>query len=153
MSASREREQALESQITGLRLSTLETIAHVNYAHNRQVREDLEELKAQVQKLLQRSLPGGTCSVEEHSTGFHPINKCSAALGIASAASLSMTPCGEDGAHMCDYCFAFPPQCFACPHCGREWYCSDVCQRLRWRSHAARCRASAHSQHEVAAAK
>ncbi|KPA78393.1 hypothetical protein ABB37_06503 [Leptomonas pyrrhocoris] len=153
MNVSREEEHSLESQIADLQLSALKALVYENCAHNRRMHRDLEEIKAQVQQLLQRSLRGDTRAPERPCASQHPINEHAAACGSASVTSSSLTPCAEDGVHMCDYCFTFSPHCFPCPHCGCEWYCSDVCQRLRQRCHAARCRACSHPQHEVVTTK
>ncbi|EAN77464.1 hypothetical protein, conserved [Trypanosoma brucei brucei TREU927] len=39
---------------------------------------------------------------------------------------------------ICDYCLIFT-QCWSCPACGREWYCSSRCQRLRTYLHGPFC--------------
>nr|CCC93259.1 unnamed protein product [Trypanosoma congolense IL3000] len=39
---------------------------------------------------------------------------------------------------ICDFCLILR-QCWPCPVCCREWYCSDQCQRLRAHLHGPFC--------------
>lgn len=152
MIASCEEERALESEITDLRLSTLEAIARENCALSLRMEIDMQELKGQLQLLLKRLETRDACTAAGE-PGDSSTSKFSVSPAATDAVSLAIVRRDEDSVHMCDYCFTFSPNCFSCPLCAREWYCSDVCQRLRQRCHASRCRACFHHTHEVISAE
>ncbi|KAG5505830.1 hypothetical protein JKF63_05166 [Porcisia hertigi] len=127
-------------EIIDLRLDTLETLAREQCQWNTRMEGRLSELKARVTSLPQLFSPE-TVHKERTVSGDDDERKAtSASLSadrIESPASIS--PADDSTAPMCDYCFFFSHNCFPCPRCGREWYCSAACQRLRHRYHASRC--------------
>jgi hypothetical protein len=136
----------LESEIADLRLLTLEAIARENSAHNRRVDAELEGIKCQIKQFLHRCVKSDMSVAMTNDIPVNPVGGGFVTPADAGGASSTASRCGEGAAHMCDYCFTFSANCFACPSCGREWYCSATCQRLRHRCHAGRCRACAHQQ-------
>lgn len=153
MNVSREEERAMERQIADLRLSTLEALARESCTQTRQLDRRLRGVEEQLHILLQVSGAGQKdAPVDESHRAQHPNSKCDAE-SPREGRSLLVTHSHENGSdsHMCDYCFALSERSFACPQCGREWYCSETCQRLRQRCHASRCRACCSKEKDAVA--
>ncbi|CAD2221079.1 hypothetical protein AGDE_03635 [Angomonas deanei] len=56
--------------------------------------------------------------------------------------SVDSVPCAVEeetaDTRLCDFCYT-NTECFPCPFCEKEWYCSDKCRQLRLYAHASRC--------------
>ncbi|AIN98276.1 hypothetical protein LPMP_211990 [Leishmania panamensis] len=131
--------QLFQSDITDLILTMVETLAREQYLQHARMDARLNELEEKVMSSqlhvgLKMAHKNSTCSEdsdgESTNTTFSP-DKVETPESNSSADGLA--------APMCDYCFLFSHSCFPCPRCGREWYCSAACQRLRHRCHASRC--------------
>ncbi|CCW62914.1 unnamed protein product [Phytomonas sp. EM1] len=107
-------------------------VDHLSREHHH-LRERVSILEQRVVSLEQPKGPT-IClghSDEDASDGFIP------PLGTATLESFES---GLKAQHMCDYCYKISANCFNCPRCGHEWYCSKHCQRLRGIVHEHSCR-------------
>lgn len=57
----------------------------------------------------------------------------------AAASPAPPTRAAVEPSPMCDCCFTCAAACFPCAGCGKEWYCSPQCERLRKDVHGSRC--------------
>lgn len=70
-----------------------------------------------------------------------PLNAGEDTISPSAQTRSSLKPAVHDSVErMCDCCFAITTHCFPCAKCGKEWYCSEQCQRLRETVHGSRCR-------------
>ncbi|KAK7196750.1 MYND finger containing protein [Novymonas esmeraldas] len=133
------------SGVAALRLDALEVLAQEQCLLNARMDARLRELEERVaapQPVVTLEAPY-KIPLRSSSSASSAGNSVDAAwrrsASDAAAPSMLACPTGESAAPMCDYCFRFSDNCFPCPRCQREWYCSAACQRLRHRHHTLRC--------------
>ncbi|KAG5480284.1 hypothetical protein CUR178_06340 [Leishmania enriettii] len=139
MNPSRMEEQLLHAEISDLGLTALGALVREQCLHNARIDARLSRLEVRAalppQAELETTQKQLTCSSCD---GGEPKNTVLSPEEVDVSAHSS--PADHRASPMCDYCFLFSSNCFSCPGCGREWYCSAACQRLRRRYHAPRCR-------------
>ncbi|CAJ1988674.1 hypothetical protein conserved [Leishmania donovani] len=132
-------EQLFQSDIVDLGLTTLEALVREQRLQNARMEARLRVLEKRMSSLpLHMGLRAPkklTCSDGDDGGATR-----NTALSLDEVEAPGPNTSADDPATpMCDYCFLFSHKCFPCPCCGREWYCSAACQRLRHRCHASRC--------------
>ncbi|GET88445.1 hypothetical protein, conserved [Leishmania tarentolae] len=130
-------EQLLQLEIMDLGLTSLEAMVRQQGLQN----AHMEARLSMLEKRMSSSSPHmGSMAPKKLTCSDGKGDPGKTALPLDEVEAPELNPLADDPATpMCDYCFLFSHKCFPCPRCGREWYCSAACQRLRYHCHASRC--------------
>lgn len=134
----KEDEQNLSEELVEIRLSTLEHLTRDSCANFQSLSKRLQNVEQRIERLhpqCSARVSSSEAAQRDDALGSFGNQKERGDLCHASTPQSSIPL-----SHFCDYCFVQSANCFPCPLCGREWYCSEACRRLRRHRHDPHCR-------------